>query len=189
MRIWLDAAEGISWRSAKNRSFYQQAGHRAPDGSWKTSSAWTYRLTHTEPVEELADCSPKNVVNGHSRILDAKHYEWVSDPKEALPQWVELTFKEQSAINTISIVFDTDMTNPGTCWHAGSKAPGVATCVKDYTVEVFDGEKWICVADIKENFMRKRNHSFSPVVAKKIRVNVYNTWGDPSARIMEIRAN
>lgn len=189
MRIWLDATEGISWRSAKNRSFYQQAGYRTPDGNWKITSAWTYRLTHTAPREEIANCGPENVCNGHSRILDAQRYEWVSDPRQPLPQWLELTFKEKTEIHSVSIVFDTDMTNPGTCWHAGSKAPGVATCVKDYTAEVFDGCRWVCVADVTENFMRKCNHTFSPIAAEKIRVNVYRTWGDNSARIMEIRAD
>ena len=133
-----------------------------------------------------ADCGPKNVINGHSRILDAERYEWVSDPKQALPQWLELTFQKKAQIDSVSVVFDTDMTNPGTCWHAGSKAPGVATCVKDYTVEVFDGSNWICVADIQENFMRKRNHYFDAITAEKIRINVHSTWGDPSARIIEV---
>jgi len=189
MRIWIDAAEGISWRSATNRSFYQVAGHRDPDGNWKTGSAWTYRCTHMEPVEEIANCSPANVINGHSRILDAQRYEWVSDPKEAFPQWLELTLQEKTQIHSVSIVFDTDMTNPGTCWHADSKAPGVATCVKDYTVEIFDGNNWVCVADIKENFMRKRNHDFDAITAKKIRINVHSTWGNASARIMEVRCS
>ena len=189
MRIWIDAADGISWRSAMNRSFYQVSGHRAPDSNWKTSSGWTYRCTHIEPVEEIADCSPANVINGYSRILDAKQYEWVSDPKQALPQWLQLEFVAPTQINQVSLVFNTDMTNPGTCWHTGSKTPGVATCVKDYTVAVFDESKWICVADNKENFMRKRTHRFNAVTAQKLRITVTKTWGDPSARIMEVRAS
>ena len=189
MCIWIDAAEGISWRSAKNRSFYQLAGNRTADGGWKTSSAWTYRCTHIEPKEEIANCSPQNVTNGHSRILDAMHYEWVSNPKEPLPQWLELTFKKETLINSISLVFDTDMTNPGTCWQAESKAPGVATCAKDYTVEIYDGNHWLCVAEISENFMRKRTHAFPATTAEKIRIHIQETWGDPSARITEIRAS
>ena len=40
----------------------------------------------------------------------------------------------------------------------------------------------------KDNFMRKRTHNFEPIKAEKIRVTALATWGDPSARIMEIRA-
>jgi hypothetical protein len=36
--------------------------------------------------------------------------------------------------------------------------------------------------------MRKRTHRFDRVTAEKLRVTVTETWGDPSARIMEIRA-
>lgn len=86
-------------------------------------------------------------------------------------------------------MFDTDMTNPGTCWHPECKGLGVATCVKDYTVEIYCGGKWIPVAEVTENFMRKRTHSFPKISAEKIRIRVNSTWGDPSARIMEVRAN
>lgn len=189
IRIWIDAAEGISWRSAAKRSFYQVAGHRDSNGNWKLGSAWTYRCTHQKPVEALADCGPQNVINGHSRILDATHYEWVSDPNQQLPQWLELNFQKTTKISSVSIVFDTDMTNPGTCWHAESKTPGVSACVKDYTVEIYNGNAWISVAEVMGNFMRKRTHTFSEIFAEKIRIHVNSTWGDPCARIMEVRAN
>ena len=111
----------------------------------------------------------------------------MSDPNEALPQWLQLTFREKTKINFVSIVFDTDMTNPGTCF--GFKYYGVPVCVKAYDVEVFDGEIWHKVAQECDNFMRKRNHHFDAITAEKIRINVHSTWGDPSARITEVRAS
>jgi hypothetical protein len=135
----------------------------------------------------LADCGPENVINGHSRILSAKEYEWVSDPAESLPQWLELKFREATEINSVSLVFDTDMTNPGTC--TGMKYPEVETCVKDYTVEIFDGAEWQTVAEVAGNFMRKRTHTFGVVKAERIRITVTATCGDPSARITEVRAS
>lgn len=39
-----------------------------------------------------------------------------------------------------------------------------------------------------ENFMRKRTHFFPETDAKALRIRVYRTWGDPSARITEVRA-
>ena len=119
--------------------------------------------------------------------MDAENYEWVSDPTQSLPQWVELTFEKPTDINSVSVVFDTDLANPIVSW--SGKKPTPSRCVKDYAVEVFDGECWITVAEIAGNFMRKRTHNFDTVKAEKLRITAKETWGDPSARIMEIRAS
>ena len=145
-----------------------------------------YCVQANEPKTVMANCGADNVNNGVNRIVDANRYEWVSDPEQPLPQWVELKLQKPETLTSVSLAFDTDMVNPATSW--SYKVPNPAKCVKDYTVEVFDGGKWITVADVQENFMRKRNHSFAPVTAEKIRVTAKETWGDPSARIMEIRA-
>ena len=47
---------------------------------------------------------------------------------------------------------------------------------------------WLEVAKAEGSIMRKRTHSFAPVTAEKVRVTVERTWGDPSARIMEVSA-
>jgi len=189
VRVWIEKIEGISWLTAKQRNHFDQAGIRKADGQWKLTPNWAYRCTHIPPVEKPANCSPQNVVNGWSRILDTEHYEWVSDPTQGLPQWLTLNFKAPAQINSVSIVFDTDLSNPGTCWHSGSKSPGAFNCVKSYEVEIFDGNSWMAVAAISDNFMRKRNHTFEPLTAEAIRITVTETWGDPSARIMEVRAS
>ena len=55
-------------------------------------------------------------------------------------------------------------------------------------MELFTGGKWVEVADVKDNFMRKNILTFEKCVAEKIRVNVTATNGDRSARITEVRA-
>ncbi len=187
--LWLEPAEGIYWWQINDLSFYHKSGAIYPDGTRKTWSAKSYRFSYEKPEEKIANCGPENVVNGYSRILNAENYEWVSDPEQKLPQWIEVEFANKAKIDTVSIAFDTDLTNPGTCWHPDSKAEGVSVCVKDYNVEVFDGKEWKTVAEIRGNFQRKRNHSFDAITAEKIKVTVFATWGDPSARIMEIRAS
>ena len=189
VRVWIEKIEGVSWLTAKQRNHFDQGGIRKADGTWELSPNWAYRCTHIAPIEKLADCRPQNVINGWSRILDAEHYEWVSDPAQPLPQWIELKFNESAVINTVSIVFDTDLSNPGTCWHPGSKGPGVYCCVKVYDVEILDGECWKTVASVTDNFMRKRTHTFEATEVHRVRITVRETWGDPSARIMEVRAD
>lgn len=188
LRIWLDPAEGVSWRKVTDLSFHWKAGYWSDeDGRWVLRGDTSYRFARQKPVEVPANCAPENVINGYGRILDAERYEWVSDPAQKLPQSIELTFQKAANIDTVSVVFDTDLSNPGTCWVI--RYPEVPVCVKDYTVEVFDGKTWHKVADEKGNFMRKRNHSFPAMAVEKIRVTALETWGDPSARIMEIRAS
>ena len=186
LMVWVDACDGVSWFSLDNLSTYRRIGVRDDRGDWYFTGGKCYQFSIKKPDEIIADCSPENVINGHSRILSATEYEWVSNPNETLPQWLEVKFKEKTRINYISLVFDTDMTNPGTCF--GFKFKGVPVCVKKYNVEVFDGDKWTQVADVEENFMRKCNHSFNAIDTEKIRINVYSTWGDRSARITEVRA-
>ena len=186
VRLWADPAEGVSWREVTDLSFSWKAGWKDPQGRWVMYGDRSYRFNRTKPEEVLANCAPENVINGYSRILDAERYEWVSDSAQKLPQSIELTFRQPAVIDTVSVVFDTDLSNPGTCWVI--RYPVVPKCVKDYEIEVYDGNCWHTVAREKENFMRKRNHSFTPKQVERIRVTAYETWGDPSARIMEIRA-
>jgi len=186
MRTWLEPTEGLYWRSIEKLSFYRQIAERTEDGKWETKAGSAYSVMLKQPVDIPADCSPENVINGHSRILSKDLYEWVSDPAQQLPQWLELELAKPTDINWISLVFDTDMTNPSTC--RDFKFPYVPTCVKDYFVEVFADGKWVKVADVADNFMRKCSHSFETVKAEKIRVTVTKVADDPSARIIEVRA-
>lgn len=186
LQVWLEKTDGISWRSVEKLSNYRQAGYRLDDGSWKMRAGVCLNFTVREPKVMPADCSPAAAINGYSRILSADEYEWVSDPAEPLPQWLSVSFRAPAKICSVSLVFDTDMTNPGTCTLA--RFPAVSSCVRDYTVEAFTGTEWITVADVKDNFMRKRTHRFAAVTAEKIKITVFATWGDPSARITEVRA-
>jgi len=187
LQMWIEAEEGISWRSLIKLSNYRRIGERDSNGKWFWTSGTCLNFSLKKPVEVFANCAPDNVINGHSRIISAEDYEWVSDPEQALPQWLILNFEKPEIINTISLVFDTDMTNPGTYWH--KKYPTVSTCVSDYTVELFDGNNWINIAEIRDNFMRKRTHHFADTKVERVRITVQKTCGDKSARITEIRAS
>ena len=156
------------------------------NGNWNMKMCCSMCVSVTKPKEPIANCGPQNAINGYNRIVDAENYEWVSDPTQELPQWIELEFEDTAVINNVSVCFDTDLVNPGVAW--GVKVAEPPKCIKDYIIEVFDGNDWIKVADEKDNFMRKRTHCFEPINAQKIRVTALATWGNPSARIMEIRA-
>lgn len=186
LNIQLQPAEGISWRSVEKLS-YNHKQISFVDGKQKSIIYKSFCATRTLPGERIANCSPENVINGHSRIISPEQYEWVSDPAQSLPQWLEVAFVQPASIDRISVVFDTDMNAPCSC--AAFKIATPPTCVKNYTIEVLTGGNWVKVADVKDNIMRKRNHDISMVTADKIRITVTETWGDKSARITEIRAS
>ena len=183
--IWFEPTEGISLRSVEKLSFYYATGEWK-DGRWRLKDCTGVRAYPEEPKEPAANCAPESVINGVARIVDAEHYEWVSDPAQPLPQWLELAFAEPKEIDTVSVVFDTDMSDPGLS--LGIKVPNVPQCVKDYDVEIRVGGSWQKIAEETGNFMRRRLHSFAPVPVEGIRVTARATWGDPSARISEVRA-
>ena len=185
--VWIDAAEGISWRQLVGLNMYFHYGEQNDDGSWNIRSGRSYMIQRDTPQLQMANCSANNVTNGYNRIVDADHYEWVSDPAATLPQWIEVDFQKNATIDQVRLTFDTDLNNPITSW--GGKKPTPARCVKDYTLCAFDGKEWIAIATVKDNFMRRNVHRFDPITAQKLRVTVTETWGDPSARIMEIRAH
>ena len=64
----------------------------------------------------------------------------------------------------------------------------VPECVRDYRVLYYDGSEWITVAEVSNNYQRRRIHRFPEVAASKLKVVVEATNGDKSARIYEIRA-
>ena len=187
LRFMINENPGISWRSIVNGTMYQKAGEKDENGNWNMKMGCSMCASVTEPNEPVADCGPHNAINGYNRIVDADHYEWVSDPAQEMPQWLEVEFKQPTAINNVSVCFDTDLVNPGVAW--GVKVAEPPKCIKDYNIEIFDGRSWIKIAEEKNNFMRKRSHRFETTTVEKLRVTALATWGDRSARIMEIRAD
>ena len=85
------------------------------------------------------------------------------------------------AVSEIRLTFDSDL-NP---LHPAAHP---LTLARDYRVEglMEDGE-WTVLADVSENIQRHRVHAFRAQAIKAVRVTVRSTWGDPSARVFEIR--
>jgi hypothetical protein len=122
------------------------------------------------------------VINGVARIVEKDSNMWASDPKKALPQWIELAFPQPARINTVSLTFDTDLNFQ---YHEQSMVP---QCVKDYRLEYHDGREWRELITVSNNFQRRRVHRFDAVNVGKLRLTVTATGGDASARVFQIRA-
>ena len=105
---------------------------------------------------------------------------WISDSEEDLPQSIRLDFSQPVTARQVRLTFDTDLTPTRVALYPEQ-------LVKAYTVEGFDGKKWIPLASEQKNDLRLRVHDFDAVRISALRVIVTETWGDPCARIFEVR--
>jgi hypothetical protein len=185
--VWLPATEGIFWRRRIHTPLDCQLAYGGGEkgGDWIVPSRHQYySVMARSPGAAIANCGPENIINGYSRIADAEHYMWVSNPEAEMPQWIELIFDEPQSVNSLYLTFDTDMNGPPML----SCQARVPQCVRDYQVSCRTSEGWIPVAEVNGNFLRHRRHHFRTLEADRIRLTVTATNGDPSARVFEIRA-
>lgn len=124
---------------------------------------------------------PANVTNGWTRLTENRASMWRSDPKQSLPQWVELDFGKPTEFNTVQLTF---VTYPN---GQRPKLPFSPACVKNYDLEAWVDGKWVTVARVRDNFQRHRVHSFITQAATKLRLMVSATHGDKSASLFELR--
>lgn len=183
--MWTDKNPGVWWHmfeaSALDHTYSERENETQEFPNIRTK---THCVLLNEPNIRTANCAAENVINGYSRANDHIHYEWVSDPEQGLPQWIELKLDKKQPINTIYVTLDTDMTNPAML-HLFEEYPH--TLVRAYTVEVNDGTKWIPVGEVKDNYLRRITHKFDTIDATAIRINVTETGDNATARIFEVR--
>lgn len=183
--MWTDKNEGVWWHIFRGAALDHTRSERtSKDEVFRNIRFETHCVLLDKPDIQTANCAADNVINGYSRAHDCKNYEWVSDPDAGLPQWLELKLDKQQEINTVYVTLDTDMTNPSML---GLYEDYPHTLVRAYTIEVNDGEKWIQVGEVKDNYMRRITHKFDPINATAVRLNITETGDGKTARVFEVR--
>jgi len=124
---------------------------------------------------------PENVISGVSRPEGNNTNIWISNPNQEMPQYIDLEFDNKKEINTISLTFDTNLDKL-------VEIGPVPECVRDYTLYFYNGKSWVKILSETGNYHRHRQHTFGPIVTKKLRIEVNATNGANEARIYEIRA-
>ena len=151
------------------------------------------RKADVRASSELPDCPAVNVINGVHRKVYAATNRWMSDPKQPLPQWIELRWPKAQRVREVHLVFDTGLNRRLSLSldkrfnERLIRGPQPET-VKDYDLQVLDGENAKTVAAVQGNYQRKRVHAFDPISANVLRLVVKATQGDAAARVFEIRA-
>lgn len=181
--VWLPPMKGVEWALMAEAPL--ESG-RAFSGSntrpWQAHGGQFYAVHTDPPVAIRTGHRPENVVDGVSRIVGTQSHEWVSDPSQGLPQWLELDFGKATRMNSVRLTFDTDMNEK---WHTQKLPP---KCAKDYTLSALVNGQWMELERVTGNFQRRRIHQFAPVAVEKLKLTVNATQGDHSARVFEVRA-
>lgn len=193
IRINVLKNEAIEWGFSNKEVVGTSASYRNPKfperilecrGVWSTLPRWKYLrgsyCIRFDPVNLPFNAS--NIINGFTRP-EAWANIWISDPFKPLPQYIELSFKEEVKLRSIHITFDTNLTPT-----FESLTHPVPECVKDYEVQYLNGEIWHELIQVRNNYQRKRIHIFSQISTSKLRLIVSATNGCKSARVYEIRA-
>ena len=156
-----------------------------PSISWHNLKAvhkrWNLCL-RTNPLQYPYES--ENIISGITRP-DSWTNLWVSQPGLQLPQSAILEFGSAINLNTIYITFDTNLSLTQNLHLPNWRAP--EETVRDYRILYEMKGEWKEIGIFRNNYLRRRVHKFPGITADKIKVEVLATWGDPSARIFEIR--
>ena len=183
--IVLDRTGAVQWRSGDSG---RVGSCRVYGGAnqWTKVDGSSMRTRFMPDLGVEEQWAAQYVVNGIARpTLDGKTNGWDSDPKQALPQSIELKLKKPSKVGSVQCVFDTDLTVSMPS-QRHNRLPDVM--VRDYTIECLVDGKWKAVTRVRDNFQRFRRHNFVQVTTDRIRINVEATHGAKTARIFEVRA-
>lgn len=138
------------------------------------------------------NCAAEKVADGVTRFRDGDTHQWVSDPDEDMPQWLQLRLPEARTVRQVHLTFDSGYERPLTLTLSDSynarmiRGPQPET-VADYTIEGGTKDEMQQVVRNQGNYQRKLVHDIEPIQADTIRISVERTNGDPSARIFEVR--
>jgi hypothetical protein len=139
------------------------------------------------------------VLDGFVRNIPDQHgepaelHQWAAPVEEGTPAWIDLVWENPRLLRRVQITFDTGFKRQLTLSAQESqnvnlvRAPQPET-VRDYTLSAraADGETRQLAA-VKDNFQRLRRHTFEPVEARSLRLEISATNGDRLARVFEIR--
>jgi hypothetical protein len=112
--------------------------------------------------------APAHVIDGYARAIRGVPHAWRPDPRQPLPQWVELDFGKTVGFNTVHVSFQSKELR-----------------AEDFRIEVAAGDDWRPVAELRGNLDRRCVLGLQPVRAAKLRLVI--TKAKPGMGVCEIR--
>lgn len=118
---------------------------------------------------------------------------WMSDPQHGLPASILLRWDRPIKADNLRIVFDTGLHRVLTFSLADAYTEKMMwgkpqpETVRDYQIELCQGDRWKTLAEVQGNYQRVRDHALPSQSFEALRVTVHATNGIDHARICEIR--
>ncbi len=138
-----------------------------------------------DPVPGKAE----NLVNGKPhREGRAALNQWMSDPYQRLPQWIELDLGSEKELHELLLRFDvTERLWADMYLIKGDRV--AKRLVRDYHIDVFHQGCWAKLVDEKDNYRRFRRHALpAGTSGNKVRLTVDRVWDENQpARVYEVR--
>lgn len=126
---------------------------------------------------------PENVQSGVTRP-GAGTNVWRSDPLNPLPQALKLAWPDRQTVSQIQLTFAGNLLRE---YHATPPMYRDPQTVKSYIIEGFADGEWTVLARNENNYAQRVVHTWEPTQVETLKVTVYETNGDPSAAIYEVR--
>jgi len=174
---WLPPVPGVGWSLFDRPPADTIRAYRTAKEWHVMPECYTFRLTPPGdvPAAEPAKSPPRetmfaagNVNNGFARAIRGWPNAWRPDPKQPMPQWVELDFGRPVTFNTVHVSFQT-----------------AADRAVDFRLEVPEGDAWKTLSSVRDNARRRRVINFERTKAAQLRLVIEKTAGDMG--VCEIR--
>lgn len=163
----------------------QEREYDQPVREWRTDTdrrSWCFRVT-----PDTAAYTPAKAVGGYHRPYGGPQM-WASEP-QASEQSLELSWQEPVAIGSVDLVFDDDVHDDLINLHLHRTEHEVPLeMVRDFRVEVKEGELWRILTRVTDNRRRHRTITLpDSVQARALRVVIEATYGEPRAHVVSLR--
>jgi len=181
--LWLPAMRGVSWSlfdtppEGTVRAYRSRQEWAPGDGCYAflldptaadLGRPPTSQVEPEPPKPDPAMFAPAHVIDGYARAIRGVPHSWRPDPRQPLPQWVELDFGKTVGFNTVHVSFQSKELR-----------------AENFRIEVATGDDWRPVAELSGNLDRRCVLGLKPVRAAKLRLVI--TKAKPGMGVCEIR--
>ena len=136
---------------------------------------------------------PENIIDGLVRNPSGKlEHMWAAKlPKEGA--WLQLSWDKPQKISSVQLTFDTGFERQLTLTSSDSnnsrmiRAPQPETVKKYKLLYQKGGGEWKEIVSVDGNHQRLARHSFAPIEADALKLEVFETNGAKEARVFEVR--
>lgn len=136
---------------------------------------------------------PSNINGDYARRIDETEYAWISQDFASKSEWLCIQLEKATNINQIYLSFDPDFSKPifitpSLKLRAKRLAEMPEKLIRSYKLMLKKNGQVQKEIVVEDNYQRVNRHTFEAVACDEILLEVLATYGDPHARVFEIRA-